>query len=301
VVVGQSLALRGVWVEHTQYGKQLRASDMSELSPATSGEMEAYLGGGAIPGVGPATAKVGRPHTRLPQPAQPLTSSWPCVRALHPCPACPAPPTPLHSRTPLPPRPPPRSPQRLVARWGADIESKLSSPRAVQYLQECDSIGRSKAEKIKRAWDASKGAGCWPGGRGPGEQRGCGGAALRTCTPPNHFNVPQRLAAPSPYTHTCTHITHDCVTPPHPHPPPTHPRTRRHPRGRGLPEGARHPAAPGATHRPAARAPHRAPPAPRPLRRPGGLRAALQVGPPPAGPLPAAPAAQPRPPPPPTD
>ncbi len=58
VAVGQSLQLRGAWVQHRQYGEQLRVTDMAELKPASKSEMAAYLGGGAIPGVGPATAQV---------------------------------------------------------------------------------------------------------------------------------------------------------------------------------------------------------------------------------------------------
>ena len=61
VAVGQSLRFRGSWVEHKQYGSQLRAEgDFEELALSGDAELVAYLGGGAIPGVGPVTAHVGR-------------------------------------------------------------------------------------------------------------------------------------------------------------------------------------------------------------------------------------------------
>ena len=58
--MGQSLRFRGSWVEHRQYGSQLRAEgDFEELALSGDAELVAYLGGGAIPGVGPVTAQVG--------------------------------------------------------------------------------------------------------------------------------------------------------------------------------------------------------------------------------------------------
>lgn len=59
VAVGQSLLLSGSWVDHKQYGQQLRVDDVEELTPSTDCEMVAYLGGGALAGVGPVTAQVG--------------------------------------------------------------------------------------------------------------------------------------------------------------------------------------------------------------------------------------------------
>jgi hypothetical protein len=58
VGVGQSLRFHGSWVEHPQYGKQLKATDFDELTLASDSELLAYLGGGAIAGVGPVTAQV---------------------------------------------------------------------------------------------------------------------------------------------------------------------------------------------------------------------------------------------------
>ncbi|KAL4458529.1 hypothetical protein ABPG75_013394 [Micractinium tetrahymenae] len=103
VALGQALRLHGTWVEHKQYGLQLRATDMETLSPSSDDEMVAYLGGGAIPGVGPHYA------------------------------------------------------QRMVRKWGTDIEAKLNSRSALRYLAQCEGIGKAKAEKIKAAWDATKG------------------------------------------------------------------------------------------------------------------------------------------------
>ncbi|KAI3435893.1 hypothetical protein D9Q98_001951 [Chlorella vulgaris] len=103
VAVGQSLLLSGSWVDHKQYGQQLRVDDVEELTPSTDCEMVAYLGGGALAGVGPVTA------------------------------------------------------QRMVDKWGTDIESKLNSRSAVQYLTQCEGIKKPKAEKIKQAWDATQG------------------------------------------------------------------------------------------------------------------------------------------------
>lgn len=55
--VGQSVRLSGNWIEHQQYGQQLRATDVQELLPSSAPDLVAYLGGGTIPGVGPVTAK----------------------------------------------------------------------------------------------------------------------------------------------------------------------------------------------------------------------------------------------------
>jgi hypothetical protein len=45
----------------------------------------------------------------------------------------------------------------MVDKWGTDIESKLNSRSAVQYLMQCEGIKKPKAEKIKQAWDATQG------------------------------------------------------------------------------------------------------------------------------------------------
>ena len=48
-------------------------------------------------------------------------------------------------------------PQRLVERWGPDIEAQLDRRDAVKYLTQCQGISGAKAAKIKAAWDATKG------------------------------------------------------------------------------------------------------------------------------------------------
>ena len=63
--------------------------------------------------------------------------------------------------SPPPPPPPPRV-QRLVDKWGTEIEAKLNHRHAVRYLAQCEGIGASKAASIKRAWDGTKGG--WVGG-----------------------------------------------------------------------------------------------------------------------------------------
>ncbi|PSC71270.1 exodeoxyribonuclease V subunit alpha [Micractinium conductrix] len=103
VAVGQALRLRGTWVEHKQYGRQLKATDLEEVALSSDDELVTYLGGGAIAGVGPVTARC------------------------------------------------------MVERWGVEIESKLNSRAAVRHLTACSGIGPAKAEKIKAAWDATKG------------------------------------------------------------------------------------------------------------------------------------------------
>ena len=55
-------------------------------------------------------------------------------------------------------------PQRLVERWGPDIEAQLDRRDAVKYLTQCQGISGAKATKIKAAWDATKGG--WAGGAG---------------------------------------------------------------------------------------------------------------------------------------
>lgn len=45
----------------------------------------------------------------------------------------------------------------MVGKWGTDIEAKLDSRSAVRYLMQCEGIGKTRAENIKAAWDATKG------------------------------------------------------------------------------------------------------------------------------------------------
>lgn len=55
--VGQSVRIHGEWTTHPQYGRQLKAKSYEELRPEESGDMMAFLSGGAVPGVGPVIAK----------------------------------------------------------------------------------------------------------------------------------------------------------------------------------------------------------------------------------------------------
>jgi exodeoxyribonuclease V alpha subunit len=57
LAVGQGVRLAGEWAQHPQYGHQLRVSGLEELPPGSNADMVAYLSGGVIPGVGPATAQ----------------------------------------------------------------------------------------------------------------------------------------------------------------------------------------------------------------------------------------------------
>lgn len=54
---GQRLRFTGRWVHHNTYGQQLHADRLEDLEPHGSRSLIAYLGGGAIPGVGPVTAR----------------------------------------------------------------------------------------------------------------------------------------------------------------------------------------------------------------------------------------------------
>lgn len=55
--VGESVALTGAWVAHSQYGRQFKADSVQTVLPATVAGIERYLGSGMIKGVGPVTAK----------------------------------------------------------------------------------------------------------------------------------------------------------------------------------------------------------------------------------------------------
>lgn len=57
VTVGDTLRLTGEWVQHPEYGPQLRVDAFERLAPATLTGLEKYLGSGLIKGIGPATAK----------------------------------------------------------------------------------------------------------------------------------------------------------------------------------------------------------------------------------------------------
>ena len=53
---GESLEVRGDYVEHPVYGAQLKVSEYRIVAPEDAASMERYLGSGAIKGIGPALA-----------------------------------------------------------------------------------------------------------------------------------------------------------------------------------------------------------------------------------------------------
>ena len=58
VVAGERVILEGDWVEHPEYGKQLKIVSCENVEPETVSGIERYLGSGLIHGVGPVTAKL---------------------------------------------------------------------------------------------------------------------------------------------------------------------------------------------------------------------------------------------------
>ncbi|MBQ8653625.1 MAG: ATP-dependent RecD-like DNA helicase [Clostridia bacterium] len=55
---GEQAAFTGEWVEHPQYGRQLKCTACQLMQPTTLLGIERYLGSGLIRGVGPSTAKL---------------------------------------------------------------------------------------------------------------------------------------------------------------------------------------------------------------------------------------------------
>ena len=56
--VGERVSVTGEWVEHAQYGRQIKAEQCESLIPTTLNGIERYLASGLIQGIGPATAKL---------------------------------------------------------------------------------------------------------------------------------------------------------------------------------------------------------------------------------------------------
>ncbi len=54
---GETLRVRGRFERHPQYGKRLRVSSFTPITPTTALGIARYLGSGLIPGIGPAMAK----------------------------------------------------------------------------------------------------------------------------------------------------------------------------------------------------------------------------------------------------
>lgn len=62
VGAGERVRLTGEWVEHPDYGRQLKVSACESIKPATKSGIEKYLASGMIKGIGPATAKLITQH-----------------------------------------------------------------------------------------------------------------------------------------------------------------------------------------------------------------------------------------------
>ena len=58
VVAGERVILEGDWVDHPEYGRQLRIASCENVEPETVSGIERYLGSGLIRGVGSVTAKL---------------------------------------------------------------------------------------------------------------------------------------------------------------------------------------------------------------------------------------------------
>ncbi len=54
---GQNLKLKGQWVVHPQFGRQLKVESCQEILPNTADGIEKYLASGVISGIGPVTAR----------------------------------------------------------------------------------------------------------------------------------------------------------------------------------------------------------------------------------------------------
>ncbi len=57
ITEGQNLKVRGQWVIHPQFGKQLKVESCEEVIPESIAGIERYLASGVITGIGPVTAK----------------------------------------------------------------------------------------------------------------------------------------------------------------------------------------------------------------------------------------------------
>ncbi|MCI5113265.1 MAG: recombinase RecD [Candidatus Electrothrix sp. AX1] len=57
VFAGATMEFSGAWTVHPKFGRQFKASEATELKPASAGALEKYLGSGLIKGVGPKTAQ----------------------------------------------------------------------------------------------------------------------------------------------------------------------------------------------------------------------------------------------------
>ena len=57
VNIGERIKIEGEWVEHPDYGEQIRVLNYETLAPTTLEGIEKFLASGLIPGIGPVTAR----------------------------------------------------------------------------------------------------------------------------------------------------------------------------------------------------------------------------------------------------
>ncbi len=57
IAPGETVRATGVWITHTEYGRQLKVESIEHILPQNLGSIYAYLASGAISGVGPSTAR----------------------------------------------------------------------------------------------------------------------------------------------------------------------------------------------------------------------------------------------------
>jgi exodeoxyribonuclease V alpha subunit len=55
--VGESLRMRGRWTSHPKYGRQFEVHSYTTVLPATTQDIQRYLGSGLIRGIGPVMAE----------------------------------------------------------------------------------------------------------------------------------------------------------------------------------------------------------------------------------------------------
>jgi exodeoxyribonuclease V alpha subunit len=57
IAVGESVEANGAWMADRNHGMQFRATSLATSAPATTEDLERYLGSGLLPGIGPACAR----------------------------------------------------------------------------------------------------------------------------------------------------------------------------------------------------------------------------------------------------
>ena len=57
VRIGETVRLKGAWIEDRRYGRQFKVASFTPVLPTTAAGIDKYLGSGVIAGVGPKTAE----------------------------------------------------------------------------------------------------------------------------------------------------------------------------------------------------------------------------------------------------